>query len=82
MCFNYKGERRLALGTTWCKVNLPVFCEVLHYFASDSLHMTPACSWSNEKFSAVLARLCKFYGVANRCKYSAGVSYSLSDPMV
>ena len=38
MWFNYKDGRRLALGTTWCKVT--VFCKVVPDFASDSVYDT------------------------------------------
>ena len=74
-------ERRLALGTTWCEVNLyfvrsclegTLYRSVLRYLPYDTCmfmvidYRTYLCI-----FSAVLARLCKFYGVANRCIYSA-----------
>ena len=67
MCFNYKGERRLALGTTWSAtpvnfVRYFVKCFIpfaVGFFAYDTCMFMVQV----EKFSAVLARLCKFYGV-------------------
>ena len=76
MWFNYKDERRLALGTTWCKVTLyfggrASFC--IGFFAYDTcMFMVIRLLWTYLCiFSAVLARLCKFYGVATRCIYSS-----------
>ena len=76
MCFNHTDERRLALGTIWCKVNLYLwgrasFC--IGCFAYDTcmfMVIRLACTYLCI-FSAVLARLCIFYCVANRCVYSA-----------
>ena len=77
MWFNYKDERRLALGTIWCKVNLYFVrsCFILYRILCIwRLHVHGDQTTMNISiciFSAVLARLCKFYGVANRCIYSA-----------
>ena len=42
--FNYKDERRLALGTIGCKMNL-YFVRSRFILYQDSLHITPTCSW-------------------------------------
>ena len=52
-----------------------VFCEAV-LFVSDSLHMTPTCSWWSDYYehiyvySLLFWQDCTFYDVANRCIYS------------
>ena len=74
MWFNYKDERRLALGTTWCKVNLYFVrsCFILYrilciwhlHVHGDQITTNIQSTWQYLCiFSAVLARLCKFYAL-------------------
>ena len=70
------------LGTTWCKINFYFVrsCFILYrilgiwhlHVHGDQITTNIQSTWQYLCiFSAVLARLCKFYGVANRCIYSA-----------
>ena len=95
MCFNYTGERRLALGTIWCKVNLyfvrsrfilyRMLCIWhLHVHGDQiTMHISMYILCCSGKIVYILLRcqsLCIFGRV--RWMHLSGVSYSLFDPMV
>ena len=95
MCFNYTDERRLALGTIWCKVNLyfvrsrlilyRMLCIWhLHVHGDQiTMHISMYILCCSGKIVYILLRcqsMCIFGRV--RWMHLSGVSYSLFDPMV
>ena len=95
MCFNYTDERRLALGTIWCKVNLyfvrsrfilyRMLCIWhLHVHGDQiTMHISMYILCCSGKIVYILLRcqsICIFGRV--RWMHLSGVSYSLFDPMV
>ena len=95
MCFNHTDERRLALGTIWCKVNLyfvrsrfilyRMLCIWhLHVHGDQiTMHISMYILCCSGKIVYILLRcqsMCIFGRV--RWMHLSGVSYSLFDPMV
>ena len=95
MWFNYKDERRLALGTTWCKVNLYFVrsCFILYrilciwhlHVHGDqiTMHISMYILCCSGKIVYILLR-CQSLCIFGRVRWMrlSGVSCSLFDPMV